>query len=70
MDWIIIGAIVLGGYTVLNLFTSERITRAHQINAALAAAATAKAKAGAEVPVAVASEVGFAGPVGAGKPKR
>jgi hypothetical protein len=70
MDWFIAGAVVLGAYLVLNLFSSERITRAHQINAALAAAAKEKAKAAVEVPVAVASEVAFGGASAAGKSKR
>jgi hypothetical protein len=69
MDWLVIGAVVLGAYLVLNLISSERITRAHQINAALAAAAVEKSKAVVEVPIGIASEIAFT-PIGAGKPKR
>jgi hypothetical protein len=71
MDWFVIGGVVLGGYLMLNVLSSERITRAHQINAALGAAAVDKAKAAVvEVPIALASELGPAIPAGAGKSKR
>jgi hypothetical protein len=70
MDWLVIGAVVLGAYLVLNLLSSERITRAHQINTALAAAAIEKARSAAEVPVAIASELQLPAMNGAGKPKR
>ena len=70
MDWTMIGAVVVGAYLMLNLFASERIMRAHQINAELTTAAKEKGRLSAEVPIALASEVPFSAAGGGNKSKR
>ncbi len=52
MDWMIVTGIVVAGWMILSVLSSERLTRTQL----LATAANEKARADAEIPIAVSSD--------------
>ena len=57
MDWIIIAAMVIAGWSMLSVLSGERMNKAQQIAAALAKLAAERAKEKEnEIPIAMASD--------------
>jgi hypothetical protein len=68
MDWMIIGAAVIGGWAMLSVFSSERIARAQLV--AIARSKAAERDRDAEVPIALSNEGALHGSASAFNRKR